>query len=245
LEKGFVENNQCECVSNKSTPTHSGVQIECDPNCTAHEPQHQANESAAARLLRKTVDDPLALSTVALALATMLMALYTAIVARATKAAAEHIPRLERAYVFFRLMENAVGHSDSENNVFDQAVVGFRICNYGKTIAFVKSIDFRLAVLAEAPDNTIHDPQWKGYLLKVDEELNPEVWGADIYLRAADVPDDLRAAYQRGEASVWFYGSLFYDDVMGNRHITRTRFRYIKRFSRFESDGGKPYNETT
>jgi hypothetical protein len=77
------------------------IQIECDPNCTAKQSEeHKSKEWVITRLVRKSLDDPLTAFTGTLAFATLVLAFYTAVVARATKRSADHIPTVERAYLF-------------------------------------------------------------------------------------------------------------------------------------------------
>jgi len=130
-------------VSDQSAPLKSGVQIECDPNCATKEPEDHQNENWAARFVRKSLDDPLASATVVLALATLFMAFYTATVARATKAAAGHIPIVEGAYVYITLVEDI---NETTSTVLDEnnsrQVVNFNLKiglkNFGKTSAFIE-----------------------------------------------------------------------------------------------------------
>jgi hypothetical protein len=120
--------------TDNSSVTKSGIQIECDPNCAAQESKDHANESTIARFFRKAVDDPLTAFTGILALTTLFLAVYTAIVARATKAAAEHIPRVERAYLFIG-PANIILHSKPDRTLFCLVAD-----NAGKTPAIITEI---------------------------------------------------------------------------------------------------------
>ena len=61
--------NISQKTPNDAAPSHSGVQIECDPNCAAKESQDHRSDGWIARFVRKSIDDPLATFTGVLALA--------------------------------------------------------------------------------------------------------------------------------------------------------------------------------
>lgn len=155
------DTNHGQGVTQHAAPTHFGVQIECDPNCTAEKPNQNANEGAVARLFRKTVDDPLILFTFLLAVGTIILAIYTAVVARATKTAAEHIPRVERAHLFITIRTHNIRDLFQVGRLYDNSptmhpnpmewpVVEYVLKNYGKTPAILKEIGHGMAMQQQA-----------------------------------------------------------------------------------------------
>ena len=87
--------------------------------------------------------------TVLLVAATGILGVGTFIAAHAARDAAEHIPRVERAYIY-----GGIGPQQN-NRRFDRArgliTVGVTLANYGKTPAFVHYIEVGLARLDELP----------------------------------------------------------------------------------------------
>src|SRR6266511_1218424 len=65
-DKGATENR---------THLSAAVQIDCDPNCTAKNPEENRNQNYITRIFYKTVDDPLAILTGILAVATVFLVL--------------------------------------------------------------------------------------------------------------------------------------------------------------------------
>ena len=183
-------------VSNYASVTQVNAEIECDPNCAAKEPEKYRYEGWPARFVRKSLDDPLAVFTALLALATMALATYTAVVARATKRAAEHIPRVERAYIFADVFFKNVGFGGISTGVV------ISISNYGKTPGDVYKIAFDfVAAIPPVPD-------YRGDL------------AFDIRLKAG-VENEMTKIYRtfdqiKGKPIA--YGRIYYRDIFGDEH---------------------------
>ena len=175
----------------------TGIQIECDPNCSAKNPDDHRNESALARFFRKTLDDPLIAFTGVLAVATFVLAIYTGTVANATKAAAEHIPRVERAYVSggagFPTQKLPAGGTQ-----IDFSKLQVTINNYGKTPAFIGTVAIAVCNESElASPPPWADMKWEGYVLPAPTKSYP-----------SDV------TCQRAKKIV--FGRIWYRDIFGD-----------------------------
>src|SRR5262245_49813867 len=95
----------------------------------------------AKALLLGSVEQSLLVITALLALSTLLLWFYTRRLAHAAKTAAEHVPAVERAYVFGGPTDLFLLH--------DQATVRLAMQNYGKTPAVIRECP--VEVLAQAP----------------------------------------------------------------------------------------------
>jgi hypothetical protein len=166
--------------------------------------------------------------------------------ARAAKEAAEALPKVERAYVFI-IPElefwDPRPHSSGVGQYSSRIGVKFKIVNHGKTPAVVESIDARLRVLPEAPDNRIH--------------VNANIEPGETILEAGQRGDPLLSprncnvseaeadAIERNQSAIWFYGSVYYWDIFGKDHWTRFRWSYSAVLEVFTPRGEAPYNERT
>lgn len=150
--------------------------------------------------------------------------------AKAAQDSADILPKIERAYVFMRIKTGSVRG------------VEYVICNYGKTPAVLKAVDTNLKIFPEAPENLENNPVWQGYVLQVGEEWNPE---ENLGYLDNNSPTENILEFSSGRAFLWFYGSIVYDDVIGIERITRFRYKFNRSHSRFNADGGAPYNERT
>jgi hypothetical protein len=95
----------------------------------------------AKRLLFGSVERSLLLLTGLIALSTLLLWFYTRRLANAARTAAEHIPAVERAYVF--------GGPTDLFLIHDQATVRLAMQNYGKTPAVIR--EWLVEFLAQEP----------------------------------------------------------------------------------------------
>jgi hypothetical protein len=161
----------------------------------------------------------------------------------AAKAAAEVLPKIERAYVFIMPeLEwwDPVPHSSGVGSYSSRIGVKFRLENHGKTPAAVESIDARLKILAEPPDNRHH-------LIAAfhGEKIIPsgESWTPDSSPRNCAVTEALDDDIKNRRAAIWFYGSILYKDVFGNERITRFRWTHSEIMDAFIPRGDAPYNE--
>jgi hypothetical protein len=181
---------------NDSSRGIAGVQIECDPNCSPkNNPDEHRDEIALARFYRKILDDPLTAFTGVLALATFLLAIYTGTVANATKATADHIPRVERAYV-------SGGATGVEGSPQEFAVT---LDNYGKTPAFIGTIWANIVPENELPDTPVYAPPEFGRF--GGQMLKPDTSGHPVVIRQWDVIG--------GRV---IYGRIWYRDIFKQCH---------------------------
>jgi hypothetical protein len=197
--QGSERAHNSQSNSDYTAPSKPGIHIECEPNCSAQESKDHANEGPIARFIRKAIDDPLTAFTGILALTTLFLAGYTAIVARATKAAADHIPRVERAYIFADVFFNQRGLG-----------VTVHLSNLGKTPAEISKIAFELCEKIPA------SPNYSG-----------EIY-VGIRLRAGieNVPTELNEGLSKfkGKPTV-IYGRVYYRDIFGDNHSSGFIFR--------------------
>jgi hypothetical protein len=161
----------------------------------------------------------------------------------ATKEAADALPNIERAYVFVDPeLEPWDPVTDPSYGVYNSRYsVKFSIQNHGKTPAVIKLIDARLKVLSEAPDNSLGMASLlPDKVLRAGESFIP-----DLSPRNCEVDRDTAVELQNNRAQIWFYGSIWYDDMFGKEHITRFRWCLSEIFDTFIPRGDAPYNERT
>jgi len=161
----------------------------------------------------------------------------------ATKQAAEALPSIERAYVFITPeLEAWDPVTDPSHGVYNSRYsVKFSIYNHGKTPAVIKLIDAKLRVLSEPPDNDISMASLlPDKVLAAGESFTP-----DLSPRGCDVDEDAAVELDNNRAQIWFYGSIWYDDMFGKEHVTRFRWSRSEIFDAFIPRGDAPYNERT
>jgi hypothetical protein len=164
--------------------------------------------------------------------------------AKAAQAAAEALPTAERAYVFIDpVLESWDPITDASYGVYNSRYsVKFGIENHGKTPAVIKSIDVRLEVLNEEPDNKLH---------RIIDFLPDKILRAGARFTPESSPRnctvDLATAIelQNNRAAIWFYGSVYYDDMFGKEHVTRFRWSQSEILDVFVARGDAPFNERT
>jgi hypothetical protein len=200
-------------VTDHAAPSKFGVQIECDPNCAAQQAEQNANEGPIARVVRKTLDDPLTLFTAVLAFGTLFLALYTAVVARATRRAADHIPTVERAYLFIGPGEIGVrGHAFSPDGkdisgVKLAAWAFIQFSHFGPTPAFVKKIYWENSFAKPTSETPLY--------------LQGQKWEPDLVLRQKK-PFNLPKPIEFSSAqSQYLFGYVQYADIFRKEHTSR------------------------
>lgn len=210
-------------IADNSSPSQAGIKIECDPNCAAESPNQNANEGPIARLVRKTVDDPLTLFTAILAVGTLMMAIYTAVVARATKTAADHIPTVERAYLF--------GGPTKIEALADKNVTNFKLIvdNSGKTPAIINEVCIRYLFSEPSglPNYTDAKISW------VDFMINAGVSGQILPFDAG--LNTVKPFFVAG-----YFGYL---DIFRKSHKSRFCVRIRPDLGQFEMAGGVAWND--
>ena len=153
----------------------------------------------AGEFLFGSVERGLAVLTALLALSTLLLWIYTRRVANAARLAAEHVPAVERAYVF--------GGPTDLFLIHDQATVRLAMQNYGKTPAVIR--EWLVEFLAQEPHG--RKPSYDASKKTVTNEiLEPFKLFSP-------------ATVFRSETSAPFYivGYIVYDDVFRRSHTTR------------------------
>jgi len=153
----------------------------------------------AETLIFGSVDRVLIILLALLTLSTLVLLIYTRRVADAAKAAAAHIPAVERAYVFGGPTDLFLLH--------DQATVRLAMQNYGKTPAVIR--EWLVEFLAQEPRGRkpSHDESKRTV---TNEILEPFKLFSPAAVFRSDVP-----------APFYIVGYIIYDDVFRRSHTTR------------------------
>jgi hypothetical protein len=154
--------------------------------------------------------------------------------AKAAKAAAEHIPRVERAYLFVTVKSENFGiilteytkmtDSNLKERIESSLVVDFSIENEGKTPAIIKSVSAQMFHYKELPDEPGYGAPLdlpKNRYLGTGKEIDPSIMVPMLAPTYGAVRSMMRA-----ETAVWFYGRVTYDDIFGKGHEHRFCWRY-------------------
>jgi hypothetical protein len=153
----------------------------------------------ADALIFGSVDRVLIILLALLTLSTLLLLIYTRRVADAAKAAAGHIPQVERAYVFGGPTDLFLLH--------DQATVRLAMQNYGKTPAVIR--EWLVEFMAQEPRG--RKPSYDETKRTVTNEiLEPFKLFSPAAVFRSDVP-----------APFYIVGYIIYDDVFRRSHTTR------------------------
>jgi hypothetical protein len=124
-----------------------------------------------------------------------------------------------------------------------RAAVKFSIENHGKTPAIIESIDARIDVVWEGPDNTLHLSM---NILPGEKILAAgESWTPPTSPLRTEITETRAEAIRDHDAAIWFYGSVIYWDMFGKEHWTRFRWSYSEILEIFTPRGEAPYNERT
>lgn len=153
----------------------------------------------AKTLLFGSIERGLLLVTALLALSTLALWFYTRRVANAAKAAAEHVPAVERAYVF--------GGPTDLFLLQDQATVRLAMQNYGKTPAVIR--EWLVEFLSQEPRG--RKPTYDSSKRTVTNEiLEPFKLFSPATVFRSETP-----------APFFIVGYIVYDDVFRRSHTTR------------------------
>jgi hypothetical protein len=153
----------------------------------------------AQALLLGSVERGLVILMALLALSTLLLWIYTRRAANAARAAAEHVPAVERAYVFGGPTDLFLLH--------DQATVRLAMQNYGKTPAVIR--EWLVEFLAQEPRG--RKPSYDGGKRTVTNEiLEPFKLFSPAAVFRSEIP-----------APFYIVGYIVYDDVFRRSHTTR------------------------
>jgi hypothetical protein len=205
------EHSQANDSHPNSGSNTAALQIECDPNCSAKRTDEHRDESRLARLINKTIDDPVALFTFFLGVATFLLVI---VVLGQVKDGRESSERQLRAYV------------SVEGGIIGLIEVGRPIVwevhcrNVGKTPANKVSI-------------------WGGVMPRLLPYNGPfppgnavtrGTTGPSDFIRTSGESDYIVeigfvADLNAGMAAVFIYGECTYVDAFGIDRVTQ--FRYV------------------
>jgi hypothetical protein len=153
----------------------------------------------AQAFLLGSAERGLLILTALLALSTLFLWVYTRRVANAARAAAEHVPAVERAYVFGGPTDLFLLH--------DQATVRLAMQNYGKTPAVIR--EWLVEFLAQEPRG--RKPSYDGSKRTATNEiLEPFKLFTPATVFRSEIP-----------APFYIVGYIVYDDVFRRSHTTR------------------------
>jgi hypothetical protein len=154
--------------------------------------------------------------------------------AKAAQAAAEHIPRVERAYLFVTVKKENFGvilteytkitDDNLKERIGSSLVVDFSIENQGKTPAIIKTVSaqiFHYKVLPDEPGYGAPLELPKNRYLGAGKEVDPPIMVPMLAPTYGVVGGLMRA-----ESGVWFYGRVTYDDIFGDGHEHCFCWRY-------------------
>jgi hypothetical protein len=169
-----------------------------------------------------------------LAISTIFLWRSTRDAAVAGRVAAEHIPRVERAYLFVTVKAENFGvilteyTKMTDDNLKERSgsnlVVDFSIENEGKTPAVIRSVSAQMLHYKGLPDEP-------GYGAPLDLPKN-RFLGAGKEIKPSIMVDMLAPTYgtvgmlMRAESAIWFYGRVTYDDIFGDGHEHCFCWRY-------------------
>jgi len=190
------EQGSYQADANKEVPQNvPSAQINCDPNCSAETTNKNRNQSAVARFISKTINDPLIAFTGIMSLATFVLAIYIGVVANSTKAAAEHVPRVERAYI-------SGGGGPPPNN--PGTLFRFDINNFGKTAGNIIEIRWGFFSANAIPAFVPAFQELHFYY----DWIKPDLWRPGIHLVAVpgNIPNPV------------IFGRFYYRDVFNKSH---------------------------
>jgi hypothetical protein len=154
--------------------------------------------------------------------------------AKAAQAAAEHIPRVERAYLFVKVKNENFGvilseytkmtDDNLEERIGSSLVVDFSIENQGKTPAIIKGVSAQMFHYKALPDEPGYGAPLdlpKNRHLGAEKESSP-----DIMVPMLAPTYGIVGSLMRAESAIWFYGRVTYDDIFGDPHEHRFCWRY-------------------
>jgi hypothetical protein len=205
------EHSQINESEPKARPSPTAIQIECDPNCANKNSEQHGHESRLARLINKTIDDPIAIFTFFLGLATFFLVL--AVLRQASDARVSSERQL-RAYVF---ISSANVTSVAEGNGVMEAHVNIK--NFGQTPAY-KVINVNGLALDRYPPppnlNLIISNEEFSAPGRSKSDLAPtQGEGCIEVARRGPLREEERRALSEGRLIIYVYGEIRYIDSFG------------------------------
>jgi len=151
-----------------------------------------------------------AFAAVITAFATIAIACFTWTLWRATKTAAEHVLRIERAYVKMSHLPPGIGFDGGTGRLF----INMGIKNFGNTPAYVTNVVLAAIVRDELPESPDYPhPQLspaKSFLVKDDEVVLRE---EQLTISVGEEQD-----VKSGSKKLWIVGYVDYIDSFRERH---------------------------
>ncbi|HTC19085.1 MAG TPA: hypothetical protein VK690_08220 [Stellaceae bacterium] len=224
-------------TASPTSPFQTPPQVGSCPSCCAAQCL-----GAPVGFRERLVSDPVAIFTLLLALGTFWLGFISNKAASAAKAAAEALPIVERAYVY-PVVVSVVGMAEyiDESTIYflnpdqidkprpETRDIAFKIKNYGKTPAILKSVFAGLGV-------------WP-----IGAEIGLSI--PEATLGPMDITSDFTAAMQVGltrnqakhilayEAHLGFSGTIVFDDIWGNENTTTFLFVWDNEIKRMALRG--------
>lgn len=172
-------------------------------------------------LWERTTSDPVALFTLGIFIFTAILGVSTIFLWRATrdaaiagKTAAEHIPRVERAYIYGGFGPQGDGRRYKiDEDLREYIATAVTMANYGKTPGFVKTISVGNCKLSELPD----DPVYR------DEFVISDLYFPGMTM--ADVRRTLAETIIPASGDYVVFQRVFYTDVLGKEHYSGSIYR--------------------
>jgi hypothetical protein len=182
------------------------------------------NQNEPIGFWKSVETDPIAAFTLLLVAVTAWLAFATNRAANAAKTAAEALPRLEQAYVFF-----SEAKGDIQDTVVIEAITRtdnpgiikatYRFKNHGRTPAIVTHLDVVLDYIEVGFPDKPSGGELPSHLIVSSQETSPNIDRAASEYRGRIT----RSEYQKatvGTGRIFFCGRIVYLDVFGKSHET-------------------------
>jgi hypothetical protein len=165
-------------------------------------------------------------ATLVLALVTFVLAISTHTAARAANTAAEHIPRAERAYMFFGPGNIAIGGNFKDGKF---TVVRMNVTHFGQTPGFFKRIGYKFSLDEPSGDKPTYSDCY--------------IWkGAEVVLKQENPFDIPVPAQSNCLESHYFFGFMEYSDIFGEGHTSRVCIKIHPTIGKWEIAGSPAWN---
>lgn len=158
----------------------------------------------------------------AISVYTLFLAIFTGVIGvtaivqiRYLRRATEHIPRVERAYVFLAAEFQHTRRPNTIPNTGDIVEVRFALKNHGKTPAIMRRINAEIRVVDQLPIafREIASDMPPGLVISAGETT-------DFFTHRQLIPAADWAAFPRRTRLLLFLGVVYYTDVFGDPHET-------------------------
>jgi hypothetical protein len=161
--------------------------------------------------------------------------------ANAAKEAAEALPKLERAYVFFG-SATSVGMIEFSVATTQKTVVfNYTYFNHGRTPAIIKAVQVDARYIRTGFPEPFGDDGGKlptDFVFGADRESKPNE--GRVLIKVTDYQDA-----KKGIGNIFFWGRIDYEDVFGKPHTSALCSEWHFGQNRFVISGGKELNYNT